>query len=69
MNCPKCGARIGVYRRNLTVSTGDVSGISCYVCGFWRNEEIPPVIVERTDAVAVAAHGHHLRKSLLQAAV
>lgn len=47
MQCPKCSARIGVYQRRLSVSTGEVQGISCYVCGFWRNEFFPPVIVGR----------------------
>jgi len=49
MKCPKCGARIGAYRKHLTVSTGTVSGTSCYVCGFWRNEELPPIIAARTE--------------------
>jgi hypothetical protein len=54
MICPKCGARIGVYKRNLTVSTGDVLGTSCYVCGFWRNEDMPPIIAARSDCVGHA---------------
>jgi hypothetical protein len=49
MKCPKCGARIGVYRENLTVTTGTVLGTSCYVCGFWRNEDIQPFLSLRTE--------------------
>lgn len=52
MKCPKCGARIGVYKSNLTVSTGNVLGTSCYVCGFWRNEDRPPIIAVRPECVA-----------------
>jgi len=51
MKCPKCGARIGVHRKNLTVSTGQVLGTSCYVCGFWRNEDMTPIIVARPECV------------------
>ncbi len=47
MKCPKCSARIGVYQRRLSVSMGEVRGMSCYVCGFWRNEFVPPVIMGR----------------------
>ena len=35
MTCPKCKARIGIHRQELTVETGPVFGTNCFICGYW----------------------------------
>ena len=35
MRCPKCGARIGIFRQQLTLTFGSDTGTSCYICGYW----------------------------------
>lgn len=39
--CPKCGARNGVYETRMAVSEGHIAGISCVLCGYWRQRETP----------------------------
>jgi len=35
MECPKCKAKIGIMKHTLTVNTGAVPCIKCYICGYW----------------------------------
>ena len=35
MECPKCKAKVGIMRHQLTVDTGAVNCIKCYICGYW----------------------------------
>lgn len=41
MICPKCKAKIGIMRQNLTVETGQISGVNCFMCGYWF-QDFPP---------------------------
>lgn len=38
MTCPKCKARIGIYKQAVTVETGPVFGTNCFICGYWLHE-------------------------------
>jgi Zn ribbon nucleic-acid-binding protein len=38
MVCPKCNAKIGVSKQKLTTETGHVTGVLCFICGYWRQE-------------------------------
>ena len=35
MECPKCKAQVGIMNHTLTVNTGAVHCIKCYICGYW----------------------------------
>ena len=35
MECPKCKAKVGIMKHLLTVDTGAVHCIKCYICGYW----------------------------------
>lgn len=47
MLCPKCKAKIGIIRQQLATETGKVSGILCYICGFWKQENSKSSKAER----------------------
>ncbi len=38
MLCPKCKAKIGVTMQQIATESGKVSGILCYMCGYWYQE-------------------------------
>jgi hypothetical protein len=38
MSCPKCKAKIGGIKQQVTTETGNVIGVLCYICGFWQQE-------------------------------
>jgi hypothetical protein len=44
MLCPKCKAKIGIIRQQLATETGQVTGILCYICGFWKQEKLKPTV-------------------------
>ncbi len=35
MNCPKCKAKIGVIEHHFFSDSGEITGILCYMCGYW----------------------------------
>jgi len=39
MKCPKCKAKVGIMKHIVTVETGAVHCIKCYICGFWVQTE------------------------------
>jgi hypothetical protein len=39
MSCPKCNAKIGVLRQQISTETGKVIGVLCYMCGYWHQED------------------------------
>lgn len=36
MNCPKCKAQIGLHRYESRTQNHVAQGMSCSVCGYWR---------------------------------
>jgi hypothetical protein len=40
MSCPKCKAKIGVLRQQITTESGKVSGVLCYICGYWKQDHV-----------------------------
>ncbi|TWJ19073.1 hypothetical protein [Geobacter argillaceus] len=40
MTCPKCKARIGIFKQELTVDTGPAFGINCFICGYWVHQGV-----------------------------
>lgn len=38
--CPKCKAKIGIVQQELMTASGQVSGILCYMCGYWMQMHI-----------------------------
>jgi hypothetical protein len=40
MFCPKCRAKIGLYRLKAVTQNSIAQGISCAVCGYWKENSI-----------------------------
>ncbi len=38
MSCPKCKSSIGIIREQVATEIGNVSGVLCYICGYWMQE-------------------------------
>jgi hypothetical protein len=49
VQCPKCRARIGIYLTRAAVSEGLIAGISCALCGYWYQEEMPRSTASRAS--------------------
>ncbi|KAF0219951.1 MAG: hypothetical protein FD174_1675 [Geobacteraceae bacterium] len=44
MFCPKCNARIGLYKCKISIYGNITQGMSCYMCGYWISEDVTSVI-------------------------
>jgi hypothetical protein len=36
MSCPKCRAKIGLYRYKTVTQNYVARGVTCAVCGYWK---------------------------------
>ncbi|HET6419901.1 MAG TPA: hypothetical protein VFG19_07085 [Geobacteraceae bacterium] len=46
MFCPKCRAKIGLYRYQTVTQSSIARGVTCAVCGYWK-ENTPRLVKEQ----------------------